>query len=254
MKSKKKNSEETAAPDLIQVMTVSLFIILLAFFILLNTIAVVDNEKKLAVLDSLIGSFGIMTGGYSVVEGRGGVMTLPGMDNLSSHVDFSDMIIGAEDIIQLIRITADHRGTVMTIPAHLLFERGDIHLIPGGLKILDRLGETLKKNDYPVEIAAYTDNRPPDHHPDLSNRELSTLRATNILHYLMTEKGLKAERFSAFGWGAYRPIVSNKTKETREMNRRVEIVFIHEAVPEKPKGIFTFRKFFFNVFDETKRF
>lgn len=254
MKSKKKNSEETAAPDLIKVMTVSLFIILLAFFILLNTIAVVDNEKKLAVLDSLIGSFGIMTGGYSVVEGRGGVMTLPGMDNLSSHVDFSDMIIGAEDIIQLIRITADHRGTVMTIPAHLLFERGDIHLIPGGLKILDRLGETLKKNDYPVEIAAYTDNRPPDYHPDLSNRELSTLRATNILHYLMTEKGLKAERFSAFGWGAYRPIVSNKTKETREMNRRVEIVFIHEAVPEKPKGIFTFRKFFFNVFDETKRF
>jgi len=254
MKSKKKNSEETAAPNLIQVMTVSLFIILLAFFILLNTIAVIDDQKKLAVMDSLIGSFGVMTGGSSVVEGQGGVMTLPGMENLSSYVDFSDMIVGTEDIIQLMRITADHRGTVMTIPAHLLFERGDIDLMPGGLKVLDRLGETLGKNDYPVEIAAYTDNQPPDHHPDLSNRELSTLQASNILHYLMTEKGLKAERFSAFGWGGYRPTVSNKTKETREMNRRVEIVFFHEAVPEKPKGVFTFRKFFFNVFDETKRF
>jgi chemotaxis protein MotB len=249
MKSKKKHSEEADAPDLIMVMTVSLFIILLAFFILLNTIAVIDEQKKLAVMDSLIGSFGVMTGGRSVVEGQGGVMTLPDMQILSSHVDFSDMIVGAEDIIQLIRVNTDYRGTVMTIPAHLLFERGDTQLIPSGLKFLDRLGETLRKNTYPVEIAVHTDNRPPYHHLNLSNRELSTLRASTIFHYLMREKGLKVHRLSAFGWGGYRPIVSNKTKETREINRRVEIVFIHEAKPEKPKGIFTFRKFFFNVLD-----
>jgi chemotaxis protein MotB len=249
MKSKKKNSEETTAPDLVQVMTVSLFIILLAFFILLNSIAVIDDEKRLAVMDSLIGNFGVLTGGLSVVKGQGGVMTLPDMENLSSHVDFSDMIVGAEDIIQLIRVSTDYRGTVMTIPAHLLFERGERRLIPPGLEILDRLGATLRKNDYPVEIIAHTDNQAPYQHPDISNRELSTLRAVNILSFLITKKGLKPERFSAFGWGSYRPIVSNRTKETREINRRVEVVFIHKRIPEKPKGIFTFRKFFFNVFD-----
>jgi len=249
MKSTRGNRESAAAPDLIQVMSISLFIILLAFFILLNTIAVFDIQKKLAVLDSLIGSFGVLTGGESVVKGRGGVMTLPDIESLSSYVDFSDMIVGAEDIVQLIRITSDHRGTVMTIPAHALFERGEVHLTLAGRKILDRLSKTIRKNKYPIEISVHTDNQPPFPRTDMSNRELSTIRATEILGYLIHEKKLRAERFLAFGWGDHRPGVSNRTKETREMNRRIEIVFIHEPEPVKPKGIFTFRKFFFNVFD-----
>ncbi len=230
-------------------MTISLFIILLAFFILLNTIAVFDTQKKLAVLDSLIGNFGVLTGGHSVVEGRGGLLKLPDMENLSSHVDFSDMIVGAEDIIQVIRITTDHRGTVMSLPAHALFDNGGTELLPSGRKILDRLTNTLRKNDYPIEIAVHTDNRPPVHHAMMSNRELSTRRATEILRYLIYEKNLPAKRLSSLGWGGHRPIVSNRTKETRKMNRRVEFVFIHEAEPVKPKGVFMFREFFFNVFD-----
>ncbi len=249
MMSKKKRGGDAAAPDLIQVMTISLFIILLAFFILLNTIAVFDEQKKLAVLDSLIGSLGVLTGGHSVVEGKGGVMTLPDLESLSSHVDFSDLIVGAEDIIQIIRITTDHRGTAMTLPANALFERGKTHLLPAGRKILARLGGTLRINEYPLEIAVHSDNRPPVYPHGLSNRELSTIRATEILSYFIHEKRLPSERFSAFGWGGHRPAVSNRTKETRKMNRRVEIVFVHEAAPVKPKGIFTFRKFFFNVFE-----
>ena len=249
MRSKKKHAENAAQPDLIQVMTISLFIILLAFFILLNTIAVFDEVKKVAVLDSLIGNFGVLIGGHSLVEGRWGVMTLPDMENLSSHVDFSDMIVGAEDIIQLIRVTSDHRGTVLTLPAEALFERGAVDPTPGGRKILDRLGNTLRRNPYPVEIAVHTDNRPNLSHADMSNRELTTLRATAILGCLVYEKNVSAERLSAIGWGDRRPIVSNRTQETRSMNRRVEIVFVHEAAPEKPRGVFTFRRFFFHVFD-----
>jgi len=249
MKSNKGNRESAAAPDLIQVMSISLFIILLAFFILLNTIAVFDVQRKLAVLDSLIGNFGVLTGGESVVKGRGGVMTLPDMEDLSSYVDFPDTIAGAEDIVQLIRITSDHRGTVMTMPAHALFERGEVHLTTAGRKILDRLSNTFRKNNYPVEISVHTDNQPPFHRSDMSNRELSSIRATEILGYLIHEKKLSAERFLALGWGDHRPVVSNRTKETREMNRRIEFVFIHEPEPVKPKGIFTFRKFFFTIFD-----
>ena len=114
MKSRRKNQDAEAGPDLVQMMTISLFIILLAFFILLNSIAVFDVQKKLLVLDSLLGNFGVLTGGMSVVEGKGREMRLPDMESLTSHVDFSDMMTGAEEIIQLIRITQDHRGTVLS--------------------------------------------------------------------------------------------------------------------------------------------
>ena len=247
MASKKKKMEEVSAPNLVQIMTVSLFIILLAFFILLNTIAVIDDQKKLAVLDSLLGSFGVLTGGISVVKGSGGNMALPDMAQTSSHVDFSDLMVGNEDVIKLITVKTDHRGTVLSIPADLLFQKKTSRMKPEGLKILDGLHGTLLKNEFPVEIIGHTDNRPPQ--TGGSNRELSSIRSLRILQHILNRGSIKPDRITAFGWGQYRPAVSNKTRETREHNRRMDILFVHDTVAEKPRGIFTFRKFFFNVFE-----
>ena len=246
---KKKKSEEAAGTDLVQIMTISLFIILLAFFILLNTIAVFDDQKKLAVLDSLLGNFGILTGGISILEGRGGTVALPDMESMSSHVDFSDMMIGAEDIIQLIRVKSDNRGTVLSIPAHLLFSKWGVDITAPGKNLLNRLVRTLGKIDDPIEIIGHTDNRPPMDAQGMSNRELSAVRAMRILNYILSNGTLQKDRFTAYGWAEYRPLVTNKTKETRRLNRRMDIVFVHEKPPEKPRGIFTFKKFFFKVFE-----
>ena len=247
MASKKKKMEELSAPNLVQIMTVSLFVILLAFFILLNSIAVIDDQKKLAVLDSLLGSFGVLTGGISVVKGNVGNMSLPDMAKTSSHVDFSDLMVGNEDVIKLITVKKDHRGTVLSIPADLIFEKKTSRMKPEGLKILDGLHGTLLKNEFPVEIIGHTDNRPPQ--TGGSNRELSSIRSLRILQHVLNRGSIKPDRITAFGWGQYRPAVSNKTRETREHNRRMDILFVHNTVAEKPRGIFTFRKFFFNVFE-----
>ena len=247
MASKKKKMEELSAPNLVQIMTVSLFVILLAFFILLNSIAVIDDQKKLAVMDSLLGSFGVLTGGISVVKGSGGNMALPDMAQTSSHVDFSDLMVGNEDVIKLITVKKDHRGTVLSIPADLIFEKKTSRMKPEGLKILDGLHGTLLKNEFPVEIIGHTDNRPPQ--TGGSNRELSSIRSLRILQHVLNRGSIKPDRITAFGWGQYRPAVSNKTRETREHNRRMDILFVHDTVAEKPRGIFTFRKFFFNVFE-----
>lgn len=246
---KKKRQSADPGIDLVMVMTISLFIILLAFFILLNSIAVIDDQKKLSVLDSLIGNFGVLTGGESVVEGRGGTMRLPDMEQMSSHIDFSDLLEGAEDLIQLVRVRTDPRGTALVLPEKALFDEGDFQLTGSGKKLLDRLCGTLHKNPDPVQIVAHTDNRAPLPGTGMTNRVLSTLQASQILGYLVGEKGLEPKRMSAWGWGEYHPIASNQTRETREMNRRIELVFVHERSPEKPKGFFTFRKFFFQVLD-----
>ncbi|HIJ55057.1 MAG TPA: OmpA family protein [Deltaproteobacteria bacterium] len=241
--------EKIPAADPVQMMTISLFIILLAFFILLNTIAVIDDQKKLAVMDSLLGSFGVLTGGTSVVMGSGGNMALPEMAKISSHVDFSDLMVGNEDIIKLITVKTDYRGTVLSIPTDLLFEKKASRLKPEGLKILDGLHGAIRKNEFPVEIVGHTDNRLPQMETGVSNRELSSIRSLRILQHVLNRGSVKPDRITAFGWGQYRPVVTNKTRETREHNRRMDIQFIHDGVAEKPRGIFTFRKFFFNVFE-----
>ena len=64
MARKKKKTEESGA-DIGVVMTCSLFLIILTFFILLNSIAVIDDRKPRLAIGSLIGSFGTLTGGLS---------------------------------------------------------------------------------------------------------------------------------------------------------------------------------------------
>jgi chemotaxis protein MotB len=49
------------------------------------------------------------------------------------------------------------------------------------------------------------------------------------LHYLVEEKGISPGRISAIGYGEFRPVAPNDTREGRQLNRRVEIVILPQA-------------------------
>ena len=55
------------------------------------------------------------------------------------------------------------------------------------------------------------------------NQTLSEGRASSVIDYL-TSKGVDASRLEARGYGEASPIASNKTREGRSTNRRVEIL------------------------------
>ena len=78
--------------------------------------------------------------------------------------------------------------------------------------------------DFNIGIEGYTDDVPIKYSGWKSNWELSTARSLSVLHFLVNEKGISPERLSAIGFGEYRPVASNDTKEGRKLNRRVEIV------------------------------
>lgn len=249
MRSKKKNRDEAAPPNLIQIMTVSLFIILLAFFILLNAIAVVDERKKRQALGSLMQSFGMLSGGTSVIMGEGENVGLSHFSIDFGNIDFTNLFVGNEDMAHEIRVTSDKKGSVVSIPVRLLFEKHGTRLKPSSAVLLNNLCKIINKNDCPVEIIGHTANVGMNEEIGFSDRELSTIRALEMFKYFVRHGKIMPNRITSYGWGKYRPIVSNKTIETRELNRRMEIVFVHKSPPERPKGIFTFRDFFFKVFD-----
>jgi len=85
--------------------------------------------------------------------------------------------------------------------------------------ILDEAVATLKRRDkINVEVAAHTDSQGRDSY----NQALSERRAASVLVYLETH-GIDAGRLSAKGYGESMPIASNKTREGRAQNRRVEL-------------------------------
>ncbi len=95
------------------------------------------------------------------------------------------------------------------------------------LRVLARmliLHAELKK----VRINAHTDNK--GH--ALENLERSQRQASNVRSALIDRFGVESERLSAEGFGAERPIASNRTAEGRAKNRRIEVVVIQKSEPE----------------------
>lgn len=123
-------------------------------------------------------------------------------------------------------VALQDRGLVVTVLDRILFDSGKAELKPSSLKTLDKVAEILtrevKKNR--VYVEGHTDNVPIRHSGWRSNWELSTARATEVIHYFVDIKRLEPRRLAATGYGEFHPVAGNNTEKGRLKNRRVEMV------------------------------
>jgi len=113
---------------------------------------------------------------------------------------------------------------VLKVEGKVLFNSGSAELIPGATHILSDIVQIIKNNpQYDIDIQGHTDNRPINTLKFSSNWELSAIRATTVLRYLL-EKGISEERLTATGFADIRPVASNDNPESMSKNRRVEFV------------------------------
>jgi chemotaxis protein MotB len=127
------------------------------------------------------------------------------------------------------------KGLVITFVAEVLFDSGKAQLRKGSFSKLDKVAGVLNTTvaDLNVGVEGYTDNEPIRKSGWKSNWELSSARALSVLHYL-SQKDVSEPRLAAIGYGEYKPVASNDTKEGRQKNRRVEIVILPKT--EKTKS------------------
>lgn len=127
------------------------------------------------------------------------------------------------------------KGLVITVLGDVLFDSGREKIRHGAYALLDKVATVLQENlpKFNVGIEGHTDNMPIKLSGWKSNWELSAARALSVLHYLVDEKDISPGRISAIGYGEYRPVASNDTKEGRQLNRRVEIVILPQFVKAK---------------------
>lgn len=109
----------------------------------------------------------------------------------------------------------------------IIFPSGKAELSPAGIKVLENVGKVLQNtSERRIRVEGHTDNVPI--HPNLqdefaSNWELSVARATNVVRFLQEEAGIDPSRLEATGLGQFSPVATNKTRQGRMKNRRIEI-------------------------------
>lgn len=111
------------------------------------------------------------------------------------------------------------------------FETARAELLPEGKELIDRIMEVmaeLKFYQYYIDVEGHTDNRPINTLQFPSNWELSTARAANIIRYFM-ERGFEPGRLKASGFAETRPIAPNQDEfgnnlpDNQALNRRVVV-------------------------------
>ncbi len=134
---------------------------------------------------------------------------------LSGELESGDMSLSMQE-----------RGLVVTVLDRVLFDSGKADLKESSKDGLDKVAGILngKVRRHMVYVEGHTDNVPIRKSSWRSNWELSTARATEVIHYFVDEASLDPKRIAATGYGEFHPVASNSTESGKSKNRRVEIV------------------------------
>ena len=236
----------------------SLMIILLAFFIMLSSIAVIDEKRQIEALGSLIGAFDILPGGQSPFNTTGSSFAPPTspISPIDNDLNIIREVLNKTILMDKIHILRGRTRRIISLEAAMLFPRDGVVLTPQMKPALREIGEIIKAGDYPIVIEGHTDDQPPRTENLKDNWQVSGLRALAVLDYLVREVKIDPERLSAFGYASSKPIRLNNSPPNRARNNRVDIVlddskrkkFQKMEESKKQNESLNFKGFNFNIF------
>ncbi len=268
-KKKKKQKCEEMAPWLItftDVMT-----LMLTFFVLLVSMAKVDERRKLIALGSIIGTFGWHDQSYEVFSKKDTRRTVePGPIDTGDIMPLQPLLWDYAD--DDLNFQSSRFVQVLSVNADVLFESGSTTLSPEGVRFMQTVLPTIRNVQYPLLLAGHTSEmrdelgqlyKPGDEDrvPDLSWK-ISLARSLAAYRWLI-DNGMDPEKLKMEGYGKFAPHYTMDTPEGRRMNRRVDFVLdkrssierdrieeLPERTPEDP-GVIDIDGFIFDVRDQT---
>ena len=212
--------------------------LLLCFFVLLLSMSSMDAKKVSEAIGSLSGAMSVLEGGIKTEISRQRVQEstpLENRDESNEQVNrIAASIIEASEMIKqsggpAVSLEESEDGFVIRLPANMLFNSGSAKIEnQDSILFLKRIALIIQEfpNTVEMSVRGHTDDKQPGATSLFrDNWELSSARALSVLKEL-THAGVAKDRIHAAGYGEYRPIATNASKEGREKNRRVDIHFI----------------------------
>ncbi len=127
---------------------------------------------------------------------------------------------------------------VLSISDNALFASGSATIRSDAQGLALAIAEMLVQYpQYEVIVSGHTDNRPISTARFSDNWDLSSSRALNFMKILLSNQELEPNRFSAIGYGEYRPVETNTTDVGRAANRRVEVSILRNIVEPESETI-----------------
>ncbi len=209
--------------------------LLLTFFVLLFSFSTIDVVKFKKLILSFQGAIGALPGGQTLQKDEqifGGATGTDAGDASRQTQDILEVtrkiqtLISEEGLEKDVSVQVSERGVTVSLADQLLFPRGASDLLPGGKRVLAKLGEILQLVSVPLAVEGHTDTVPLRGGPYKDNWGLSSVRASVVASYLQEGANISPYRLKAVGYGQYKPLVPNDTEEHMALNRRVDLVLL----------------------------
>jgi len=129
----------------------------------------------------------------------------------------------AEILSDALTVSYDADKVVVRFSEATTFPSGSEELKDEMFPILEKIEAVLANCKGDVIVSGYTDNLPVNSSRYRSNWDLSAARAVSVVHQLIFNNKMNADRVIAAGRAETNPLVANDTAANRAKNRRVEI-------------------------------
>ncbi|CCO22988.1 OmpA/MotB family protein [Maridesulfovibrio hydrothermalis] len=201
--------------------------LLLCFFVLLLTIADVDQNKYKSVSESMAEAMGVEVQG----AGEGSFVTRVPINTdqrniFEMQIEIS-RLVGRETDALKIKMRPD--SVEVILKGAFFFNSGKADLTKQAEKVLSKIVPTLAKSPYDIVVEGHSDNIPIRSKQFPSNWELSSARASAVARYLI-KSGFSKNRIKVMGMADTAPMYPNVDKagrsipENQKKNRRVTLL------------------------------
>jgi len=210
--------------------------LMLTFFVLLLSFANFDLIMFRDMLGSVKDAFGVteekvgkvvpyLSGEESFESGKKKAKEISAEEKaeLMSEAEKMESLLKDSELRENTTIFVQKNEIVVRVDGGVFFKSGTAEINKASLKLLNNLAEIIVRSKYYLTVEGHTDNIPikTDVYP--SNWELSGVRSTTILRYLV-KKGVDVDRLRAIGLSDTHPVMDNESPEGRSKNRRVEFI------------------------------
>lgn len=250
---RRKRHEEHVNHEAWAIPYADLMTLLLAFFVVMYAVSVVNTGKYRVMSESMMDAFNghpfavvplsSQKSGGTIPAARAApsaVIKLP-VPLQGSHASSTvaeqpaqpSTLKRIEDLVQqalqplidkklvMLRRTPDRLE--IEIRTDILFTSGEAKLSASASQALVSVASILEPFPNALRVEGFTDNVPISTPKYPSNWELSAARAASVAR-LFAGHGVQPNRLGIVGWGDVRPIADNSTADGRNQNRRVLVV------------------------------